>query len=434
MDFLIFLVFLVRSGTDRVFDAVRIQVAGMEITPGALVNLAILGLAVLMIVMRAGPILARPGSAFPFRIWLPYLLVATLSVAWSPDKPGAIRALLVMLTYASFFAIPFFVRLPFRQTGQLLKAIIYSSVVPVAVGILELAFFLNPSGRMQSTFVHPNGFAFYLMVVLGLIFFLLSSSAVQFTPGVRKLMIPYSGVLVGLLVMTQTRAAWAGTFLIVATYAVFIRRRYLAVVLLLPLLIFIPAVGDRLANLEQGTAYTGAMGSRADTLNSYAWRTLLWQSAIEDAADSPLFGKGLASFAPNSLKFFPVADTKKTYHRGGLGAHSAYVQTFYETGVVGLFCYLAIYIGVFFRILRYFKADPRGSIMLASTVLAYMMINFSDNILDYGSINMYFWGFVAIVFAKWGQRGIYYSTFPSPAAYPQGARGLRLPVYGATAR
>ena len=434
MDLLTFFAFLVRSSTDRVFDAVRIQIAGMEMTPGALLNLAILGLAAMMIVMRARPILSRPGSAFPFRVWLPYLLVAALSVVWSPDKPGAIRALLVLTTYASFFAIPFFIRMPFRQTAQLLKAIIYSSIVPVAVGVLELAFFLNPSGRMQSTFVHPNGFAFYLMVVLGLIFFLLSSSAVQFTPTVRRLMIPYSGLLVGLLIMTQTRAAWAGTFVIITAYAIFIQRRYLIVVLFLPLLMFVPAVGDRLANLEQGTAYTGAMGSRADTMNSYAWRTLLWQSAIEDAADAPLFGKGLASFAPNSLKFFPVADTKKSYYRGGLGAHSAYVQTFYETGVVGLFCYLAIYIGVFFRILRYFKTDPRGAIMLASTVLAYMMVNFSDNILDYGSINMYFWGLVAIVLAKWGQQRVYFYASHSPAAYAHGVGGLRPSLHGVPGR
>ena len=409
MDFLTFFVFVVRSSTDRLFDAVRIHVAGMEMTPGALLNLAVLGLAVLMISTRSGSNLTRPVSAFPFRAWLPFLLVAAVSLAWSPDKAAGVRALLVLLTYASFFAIPFFVRETFRCSAQLLKAIVYSSIVPVAAGMVELVFFRDPGGRIQSTFVHPNGFAFYLMVVLGLICFLLSSSTVRFTPTVRRLMVPYSAVLLGLLIMTQTRAAWAGTFLIIATYAIFINRRYLVVFLMLPLLIFVPAVGDRLADLGHGTAYTGAMGSRADKLNSFAWRTLLWESAIKDAADAPVLGKGLASFAPNSLKFFPLADTKKSYYRGGLGAHNAYVHIFYEMGAVGLLCYLAIYIGVFLRILRYFTTDPRGSIVLASTVLAYMTVNYSDNILDYGSVNMYFWGFVGIVFAKWAEQRSRYS-------------------------
>ena len=67
----------------------------------------------------------------------------------------------------------------------------------------------------------------------------------------------------GLIIMTQTRAAWVGTFVILATYALFINRRYLIVFPLLPLLIFIPAVGDRLADLERGTAYTGGNGKQS---------------------------------------------------------------------------------------------------------------------------------------------------------------------------
>jgi O-antigen ligase len=236
-------------------------------------------------------------------------------------------------------------------------------------------------------------------------------------------MISYSGLLVGLIIMTQTRAAWVGTFLIVATYAACINRRYLFVVLLLPLLIFVPSVSHRLADLERGTAYTGAIGSRADELNSFAWRQLMWKSAFIDVAETPFFGKGLASFAPNSLKFFPAAGTSKSDQRG-LGAHSAFVQAFYETGAVGFVCYFVIFITLFFRILRHFKDDPRGAIMLASTILAYMMANFSDNMFDYGTANLYFWGFVGIVFAKWAQQRNWaqqqsvFSFSPSRLAYP----------------
>jgi O-antigen ligase len=215
--------------------------------------------------------------------------------------------------------------------------------------------------------------------------------------------------------MTQTRAAWVGTFLILATYAVFINRRCLIVFPLLPLLIFVPAVSHRLADLDRGTEYTGAMMSKADAINSFAWRKLMWESALKDAADTPFLGKGLASFAPNSLKFFPVADAK-TYEKG-IGAHSAYVQAFYETGAVGFISYFMICIALFFRILRYFKYDPRGSIMLGSTVLAYMVANFSDNMFDYGSPNLYFWGFVGIIFAKWSQQRAWYPLSSSRPVY-----------------
>jgi len=406
MEFLIFSVLSTRSSVDRVFDAMRFDVAGMDLTAGALLNVAVLGFAALMVLMRSG-------SAFAIRVWLPFLLVASVSIAWSPDRAGGIRALLVLMTYASFFAMPFLVRTSFRHSAFLLKAIIYSSIVPVAVGLLEMAFFLDPSGRVKSTFIHPNGFAFYLMVVLCVIYFLLSSSAVQFTPFARRLIIPYSALVVGLIIMTQTRAAWAGTFLILATYAVFVNRRYLVVLALLPLLIFIPAVSNRLTDLERGTAYTGAMASRADAINSFTWRKLMWESAFADVADTPLLGKGLASFAPNSLQFFPLAHADKTAYRKGVGAHNAYVQAFYETGAVGLACYLMVYVSLLFRTARSFKNDPRGSTMLLSGILAYMTVNFSDNIFDYGSLNWYFWSFVAIVFAKWAQQRSGLSFSPS---------------------
>jgi len=397
MDLLIFILFLLRSSADRIFDAMRIAFAGVEITAGAFLNLAILALAGLMVLTRAG-------RAFPFRAWLPFLMVAGASVAWSSDRAGGVRALLVLLTYASLFAVPFFLRPAARHSAELLKAIVCSSVVPVAVGLLELAVFRDPGGRLQSTFVHPNGFAFYLMVVLGVIWFLRASSAVAFTPFFRRLMIPYSAVLVGLMIMTQTRAAWIGTCVIFAAYAIFVNRRYLLVAPLVPLLIFVPVVGDRLADLEKGTVYTGAMESRADAINSFAWRQVMWESAFADVADTPFLGKGLASFAPNSLKFFPLADAGRTYYRGGVGAHNAYVQAYYETGAIGLLCYLAIYLAVLLRIRRGFRVDRKGSVMLAAVTLAYMIINYSDNIFDYGALNLYFWGFVGIVLAKWDER------------------------------
>jgi putative inorganic carbon (hco3(-)) transporter len=379
---------------DNIFGAIPIQVGGLTMTAGAILNLVLLGVAGFMTLLRAG-------SNFPFKIWLPFLFVAALSVAWASDKGLAIRMLLVLVTYAGLFAVPFYMRKKFRRDGWLIKAIIYSSVLPAAVGLLEFLFFLDPSGRVKSTFDHPNVFAYYLTVIVGLIYFLLSSSTMQFKPSIRKWMIPYSGLLVGLIVLTQTRAAWVGVLLILGTFALFRDRRYLLLLLLLPTLLFVPAVSDRLADLGRGTEFKGDIKSEDDAVNSFAWRKLMWQSALEDAADTPLFGKGLASFGSNALRFFPLADLKDGYSEKGIGAHSAYVQAGYETGLVGLACYLSIYFRLIFRARRYFRRDPGGSLMLISIILCYMSECFSDNIFEYGSLNLYFWGLLGIVFAKW---------------------------------
>jgi putative inorganic carbon (HCO3(-)) transporter len=416
MELIVFIIFLTRSSLDTIFEALPIEVGGLAMTAGAILNLVVLGLGIMT--------LLRTGSSFPFKVWLPFLIVATLSVAWSPDKGLAIRMLLVLFTYAIFFAIPFYMRKKFRSNVWLLKAMIYSSILPATVGLLEYLYFLDGSGRVKSTFYHPNIFAFYLTVIVGLIFFLLSSSTMEFKPFFRKIMIPYAGLLMGLIVLTQTRGAWAGVLLILTAFAFFKDRRYLLLLLLLPMLLFVPAVSDRLNDLGHGTEYKGGFQSEADTVNSFAWRTLMWQSALEDAADTPLFGKGLASFGSNALRFFPMADPNGGYSIKGIGAHSAYVQAGYETGLVGLACYLSMYFRLISRALRYFRRDPGGAVMLISIILCYMSESFSDNMFDYGAVNLYFWGLLGIVFAKWDLEVAEARAAPSRSVYRGGMRRI----------
>jgi len=152
MELIVFIVFLTRSSVDAVFGALPIEVGGLSMTAGAILNLVVLGLAGMMTLLRTG-------SNFPFKVWLPFLFVAALSVAWASDKGLAIRMLLVLVTYAGLFAIPFYMRKKFRSDVWLLKAIIYSSILPATVGLLEYFYFLNSTGRVQSTFDHPNVFA-----------------------------------------------------------------------------------------------------------------------------------------------------------------------------------------------------------------------------------------------------------------------------------
>jgi O-antigen ligase len=415
MELVVFIIFLTRSCTDAVFEALPFSVGGMTLSPGAILNLAVLGLGIMT--------LLKTGSRFALKVWLPFLIVATLSVAWSPDKGLAIRTLVVLLTYASLFAIPFYLPKKFRSNVWLIKAMIYSSIVPATVGVLEYFFFLRSNGRVFSTFDHPNVFAFYLSLIVGAIFFLLSSSLVQFKPFMRKMIIPYSGLLLGLMVLTQTRSAWFGVLLILAAFALFRDRRYLLLLLLLPMLLFVPAVSDRLDDLGHGTEFKGEIQSD-DEINSFAWRTLMWQSALEDGADTPLFGKGLASFGSNALRFFPLADLKNGYTIKGIGAHSAYVQAGYETGLVGLACYLSIFFRLISRARRYFRRDPGGTLMLISIILCYMSESFSDNMFDYGSVNLYFWGLLGIVFAKWELESAEARPAPSRSVYRGGRQRI----------
>ncbi len=395
MDLIIFLIFLARAILDLIFERLPLGAGGTNMTAGALLNLLILALSGTLIV-------ARFRSSLPIKIWLPYLAVATLSTLTSGDFGSSFRTLLVLFTYAGLFAIPFYMRASRRDSLWLLNAIVYSSILPAAYGVLEFFFFKDPNERLRSTFAHANVFACYLTLVIGVICFLLGSTSVRVAPWMRKVLMLYLLPLIALLILTESRVGWAGALLALATYAFMLDRRYLLLLAFVPFLIFVPQVSDRLSDLDRGAQVTADPGTEG--INSYAWRMLMWESAWDDLDGSRVLGKGLASFGPNSLRFFPLVSDKTQYTYKGVGAHSVYVQTVYELGFVGLFCYVAIYIGLVVRACRYMRYDKKGAIMMIAIVGAYMLQNYSDNILDYGSVNLYFWGTIGTILAKWSRQ------------------------------
>jgi O-antigen ligase len=392
VDYILFCIFVLRASADALFGELPIGVGGMRLTAGALLNLVIL-------VVAGTMILARYRPSIPSKVWIPYLAVATLSVTWAQDRTGALRALLVLLTYASLFALPFYVRSSHRDNLWLLRAIVYSSLIPAIYGFAEFFFFRDDSGRIKSTFLHPNVFGCYLNIVVGTVCYLVSAQTVQASPWVKRFLIVYLVPLVALVVMTQARVAWAGTVLVLGGYATLVDRRFLFALVFFPLLIYVPTVSDRILDLERGTAVTADPGEEG--INSYAWRELMWESALKDAADAPILGRGLASFGQNAVRFFPLARDASTYGDLGLRPHSVYIQTIYELGAVGFLCYFSMYIGLIWVSFRNLPHDRKGGVIVIIIIGAYMLQSYSDNILDYGSLNMYFWGALGTIFAKW---------------------------------
>src|SRR5262249_34854539 len=153
-----------------------------------------------------------------------------------------------------------------------------SSFIPVAYAFFELAFGgigIDSASRLQSTFGHPNIFAFYLVAVLALSMFLLKSSQVALSPNVRRLLILYLPILVFLIVLTKTRSAWAASALLVSVFVGVVDRRYLALLVFLPLIMLVPGVEERILNVGSTD-----LDYRYHSLDSYEWRQLLWDNTL----------------------------------------------------------------------------------------------------------------------------------------------------------
>jgi O-antigen ligase len=114
-----------------------------------------------------------------------------------------------------------------------------------------------------------------------------------------------------LLLFTKARSAWMAMTLIFVGHAIFVDRRWLAFLLVLPAALLIPSIADRVADLNAGNVDVGF-----EHLNSLAWRKVLWDNTLQWMGDNPsiLLGYGLDLYQSYVPLFFPGM------HRTGVGA------------------------------------------------------------------------------------------------------------------
>lgn len=368
------LLLLVRASCDPLLARTSGEDGGMGL--GALLNL-------LMLLAAARYALLRPqallGVALP--MWAPFLLAGLASVAVAPDASGAFRLLLVQASYCAAFALPFWLIRDGADRLRWLRVMLWSSAAPVCWALLEWALGVDAQGdglyRLQGSFSHPNIFAFYLVLMVALLLYLLRAAAPR--PRQPWLLWAYMLLLLMLLVLTRTRSAWAGCLLLFVVYGVLAERRFLLYAVLAPALLLLDAdVRGRLADVAGG-AY-----DQDGNLNSYAWRVLLWRAGLRwmDGMHV-LYGYGLEAFRFYSPRFFPLQG------QDSWDPHNVYVQLYFETGAIGL----AAYGWLFWRLLR--RLYRAGAVVALATALAYLLASYSDNMLYYLSFNWYFWFFVA---------------------------------------
>lgn len=257
---------------------------------GASVNLVVIAVTAWCIVSRP-----RVGIAPVAWMWGPFLLVCLVAVPVSPDPQAAFRLVLVLVSHAAFCLLPFYVVQSLQDLRRLLLIIVASSLVPTLVAFTQLALGLaqtDDGTRVQSTFAHPNIYAFYLIVILAVIFVLLAERRFALSPRLRCALALSIPAVLALVLLTKTRSALAGTALIFVVYAILFDRRSLLYLLGLPALVLaMPELIDRLADLQQGN-----QRDAFEARNSYAWRLLLWESSLGWIAERPWFGWGLVGF------------------------------------------------------------------------------------------------------------------------------------------
>jgi O-antigen ligase len=383
---LFLLIIFFRAVCDPLFEATR--AGGDSMGLGAIANALVILMAFLFLVERPR---AVTRTAIP--MWAPLLVVAVLAAVRAPELGPAVKYLLVYLSYASVFAIPFFLKGRLADPRFLVPLILLSSLMPVLYGFFDFATWAcgRPDARVCSTFEHPNIFAFYLVLMVSLTLYILKSEQFRISSPQRWLLVGYMIALIALLMLTKTRSAWAACIVVFVVYGLFFQRRFLVYLVVgLGLLLLLPPVQDRLMDLAQGNEQV-----QFGKLNSYAWRKSIWEAGLSwmSAAYYPI-GYGLESFGYYTSVFFPTRS-------GRTGAHSVYVQWFFEAGVIGVACAAWLFQRLFSMLWRGRIRDRLGAVLFITIVLEYLVMAYSDNMLAYLSFNWTFWFLMGVVCAAW---------------------------------
>lgn len=371
---LLLLILMTRAAADIVLESTRTSGIGA----GALINACVIMLTLTLVFEKPRAVPPKMLGA-----WLAFFLTALYGVALSPDPGDAVRFCLTWLSNFAVFVAAFHVVRSADDFRFVVRLILWSSVLPCLYALYEIATGFSGSGefRLQGTFTHANIFAFYLMLVVSLGFYMVKSRP----PGLavrHALLSAYLFFLLGLLILTQTRSAWIACVAVFFFYGLMFQRRYLLYLMLaLGLGLLLPAVQERLVDL----ASAEVMAHQAK-MNSFAWRLSLWESAL--LWMEPLrypFGYGIGAFRENAPVFFAQGDGIRW------DAHNVYVQWFFDVGLIGLAAYLWIHGRLLSQLVPLFGIDRLLGFIIVALIASYLFVSLSDNMMFYLAFNWYFW-------------------------------------------
>ncbi|MCK4223697.1 MAG: O-antigen ligase family protein [candidate division Zixibacteria bacterium] len=278
-----------------------------------------------------------------------------------------------------------------REVEKLRNALIYSAFIPLACSLYQI-FYWEPQpigfNRVYATFMHPNAFACYLVVLMPSVVLLYSRTQKKNQKAF------YSGIfaLMSLsLFYTFTRVAWAAFIpsLIILGFSRHKKLFLKFVLIVLITILLLPGLGQMFTK-------------RIQLDSSFYGRFDFNQFSLFLFCQKPILGHGLGTFRLFSSSIFDYQEER--YERTlGVGAHNDYFKTLAETGLVGLFSFLFL----FYSLLKmgrriYLSGDynlKSEALVLFAVVSGILVYGLTDAGLAYGGI--YLWSTIGIAEARY---------------------------------
>lgn len=357
-------------------DSIKNFTASGGVIIGA-VSIALIVLGVFYVLYSKVNILKFEDSG-PFLI---FLMFCGVSIVYSPVPNESLSDWLRLLSVFSVYILTRIIFVTPEKILRLFTAILISSLLPVLAAYFQLVtghgtILDGGQHRIVGTFLHPNPFATYLMILLVFLSAQILEGTRFISQGVK---IALAGALFVIFVFTFSRGAWIAFAFSMAVLG-FLRYRkilgFMPVILIVSFLM-IPAVKDRIVNIFQPGYTHGRSG--------WDWRLDTWTEVRAMVAKKPLLGHGLSAV---EAEF-------------GVLTHNDYLRLAAEIGMLGLLSYLILSYAVLHKTLKDYQntgSDLSKSFQAALFAVAAGLLvrEFADNTLRDTICMMYFWIFIAI--------------------------------------
>jgi len=266
-----------------------------------------------------------------------------------------------------------------------------------------LGIYTNPGfdNRIAGTFGHPNVFGYFLLIIISLIMYILLEYKLNKTD--QYLIISYNVILSVLLILTYTRGAWIGLFILLLGIG-FVKMPKMSTflgIILVPVISLILFIYDWLQkNILIGypaikkipiiNRITGLFDG--DPSDSILWRRQMWDDMINKGLESPIIGYGTGSVTT-------ITEQVRGLKLGALEIHNDYIKVFVESGVIGLGFYLFMIVSILgFVFYNYVKTKNNYILITLFISLAVYLSSLWDNLLRQTAVMWIYFVILAISF------------------------------------
>lgn len=314
-----------------------------------------------------------------------------------------VRVISFLLMYFSVFLII----KSNEDIKKIITTVILSSIIPVIYALFEWSFglgiYTNPGfdNRIAGTFGHPNVFGYFLLIIISLIMYVLLEYKLNKID--QYLITIYNFILSVLLILTYTRGAWIGLFILLLGVG-FVKMPKMSVflgIILVPIISLILFIYDWL----QKTTLIGYPAIKkipiinritglfdGDPSDSILWRRQMWDDMINKGLDSPIIGYGTGSATT-------ITEQVRGLKLGALEIHNDYIKVFIESGLIGLLIYLFMIISIIgFVFYNYTKRRDNYILITLFISLAVYLSSLWDNLLRQTAVMWIYFVVLAISF------------------------------------